>query len=135
MENTEGNGGPQVDFVGERKLFAHCLLIAVFIKLRKFFTHCQLKEVFIKLKQVSEIIRKLKKIILVRIHGQLTAIHVHIKSVRADGTRDRSLSCQKHSFFVLNANYRKLYVNLPKTWDIWILRDIKIWCIRSLVLP
>ena len=29
-------------------------------------------------------------------------------------------------FFVLNANYRKLYVNLPKTWDIWILRDIKI---------
>ena len=31
----------------------------------KFFTHCQLKEVFIKLKQVSEIIRKLKKIILV----------------------------------------------------------------------
>ena len=48
-ENTEGNGGPQVDFVGERKLF----------------THCQLKEEFIKLKQVSEIIRKLKKIILV----------------------------------------------------------------------
>ena len=81
MENTEGNGGPQADFVGERELFAHCLLIAeliklrkffthsifsaVFIKLRKFFTHCQLKEVFIKLKQVSEIIRKLKKIILV----------------------------------------------------------------------
>ena len=31
----------------------------------KLFTHCQLKEVFIKLKQVSEIIRKLKKIILV----------------------------------------------------------------------
>ena len=45
MENTEGNGGPQADFVGERELF----------------THCQLKEVFIKLKQVSEIIRKLKK--------------------------------------------------------------------------
>ena len=81
MENTEGNGGPQADFVGERELFAHCLLIAEliklrkffthclskeeFIKLRKFFTHCQLKEVFIKLKQVSEIIRKLKKIILV----------------------------------------------------------------------
>ena len=94
MENTEGNGGPQADFVGER--------------------------------EVPGINRKLKKIILVRIHGQLTAIHVHIKSVRADGTRDRSLSCQKHSFFVLNANYRKLYVNLPKTWDIWILRDIKI---------
>ena len=50
MENTEGNGGPQADFVeGKAKLF----------------THCQLKEVFIKLKQVSEIIRKLKKIILV----------------------------------------------------------------------
>ena len=48
-----------------RKFFAHCLLIAELIKLRKFFTHCQLKEVFIKLKQVSEIIRKLKKIILV----------------------------------------------------------------------
>ena len=31
----------------------------------KLFTHCQLKEVFIKLKQVSEIILKLKKIILV----------------------------------------------------------------------
>ena len=31
----------------------------------KLFTHCQLKEVFIKLMQVSEIIRKLKKIILV----------------------------------------------------------------------
>ena len=57
--------GLQADFVGERKLFAHCLLIAELIKLRKFFTHCQLKEVFIKLKQVSEIIRKLKKIILV----------------------------------------------------------------------
>ena len=110
MENTEGNGGPQADCFDERELFAHCLLIAELIKL----------------KQVSEIIRKLKKIILVWIHGQLTAIHVHIKSVRADGTRDRSLSCQKHSFFVLNANYRKLYVNLPKTWDIWILRDIKI---------
>ena len=65
MENTEGNGGPQADGGGERELFAHCLLIAELIKLRKFFTHCQLKEVFIKLKQVSEIIRKLKKIILV----------------------------------------------------------------------
>ena len=65
MENTEGNGGPQVDFVGERKLFAHCLLIAELIKLRKFFTHCLSKEEFIKLKQVSEIIRKLKKKILV----------------------------------------------------------------------
>ena len=31
-----------------------------------------------------------------------------------------------HIFFVLNANYRKLYVNLPKICDIWILRDIKI---------
>ena len=51
MENTEGNGGPQADFVGER--------------------------------EVPGINRKLKKIILVRIHGQLTAIHVHIKSVRA----------------------------------------------------
>ena len=99
MENTEGNGGPQVDCFDERespgmkrelkeiglqadvfserelfahclliaeliklrKFFAHCLLIAELIKLRKFFTHCQLKEVFIKLKQVSEIIRKLKK--------------------------------------------------------------------------
>ena len=65
MENTEGNGGPQADFVGEREL--------------------------------SEIIRKLKKIILVWIHGQLTAIHVHIKSVRAgdgaaDGTGDRYLN-------------------------------------------
>ena len=80
MENTEGNGGPQVDCFderespgmkrelkeknistdvtdgcpqadggGERELFAHCLLIAELIKL----------------KQVSEIIRKLKKIILV----------------------------------------------------------------------
>ena len=73
--------GLQADVFSERELFAHCLLIAeliklrkffthsifsaVFIKLRKFFTHCQLKEVFIKLKQVSEIIRKLKKIILV----------------------------------------------------------------------
>ena len=55
-ENTEGNGGPQADFMGER--------------------------------ESSEIIRKLKKIILVWIHGQLTAIHVHIKSVRADGTGD-----------------------------------------------
>ena len=60
--------GLQADFVGERKLFAHCLLIAeliklrkffthsifsaVFIKLRKFFTHCKFKEEFIKLKQV-----------------------------------------------------------------------------------
>ena len=52
-------------FIKLRKFFAHCLLIAELIKLRKFFTHCQLKEVFIKLKQVSEIIRKLKKIILV----------------------------------------------------------------------
>ena len=51
--------------VSKQQLFAHCLLIAELIKLRKFFTHCQLKEVFIKLKQVSEIIRKLKKIILV----------------------------------------------------------------------
>ena len=87
MENTEGNGGPQVDcfderespgmkrelkeiglqadVFSERELFAHCLLIAELIKLRKFFTHCQLKEVFIKLKQVSGINRKLKKIILV----------------------------------------------------------------------
>ena len=32
---------------------------------RELFTHCLSKEVFIKLKQVSEIIRKLKKIILV----------------------------------------------------------------------
>ena len=82
-----------VVFIKLRKFFTHCLLIAELIKLRKFFTHCQLKEVFIKLKQVSEIIRNLKKIILVWIHGQLTAIHVHIKSVRADGTGDRSLSC------------------------------------------
>ena len=51
----------QGTFLFERELFAHCLLIAELIKLRKFFTHCQLKEVFIKLKQVSEIIRKLKK--------------------------------------------------------------------------
>ena len=87
MENTEGNGGPQADFVGKRELsridrelkemgpqadfvgkrelFAHCLLIAELIKLRKFFTHCIFSAVFIKLKQVSEIIRKLKKIILV----------------------------------------------------------------------
>ena len=57
--------GLQADVFSERELFAHCLLIAELIKLRKFFTHCQLKEVFIKLKQVSEIIRKLKKIILV----------------------------------------------------------------------
>ena len=61
MENTEGNGGPQADFVGERKLFAHCLLIAELIKLRKFFTHCQLKEEFIKLKQVQRIDRELKE--------------------------------------------------------------------------
>ena len=59
------DGGPQADFVGERKLFAHCLLIAELIKLRKFFTHSIFSAVFIKLKQVSEIIRKLKKIILV----------------------------------------------------------------------
>ena len=57
--------GLQADFVGERKLFAHCLLTAELIKLRKFFTHCQLKEVLIKLTQGSEIIRKLKKINLV----------------------------------------------------------------------
>ena len=57
--------GLQADFVGERKLFAHCLLIAELIKLRKFFAHCLSKEEFIKLKQVSEITRKLKKIILV----------------------------------------------------------------------
>ena len=57
MENTEGNGGPQADFVGEREspgmkrelkeiglqadvfsereLFAHCLLIAELIKLKQ----------------------------------------------------------------------------------------------------
>ena len=67
MENTEGNGGPQADFVGERELFthyifsvvfiklrkffAHCLLIAELIKLRKFFTHCLSKEEFIKLRK------------------------------------------------------------------------------------
>ena len=55
----------QGTFLFERELFTHSIFSAVFIKLRKFFTHCQLKEVFIKLKQVSEIIRKLKKIILV----------------------------------------------------------------------
>ena len=87
MENTEGNGGPQADFVGERELqridrelkeigpqadcfgerelFTHSIFSAVFIKLRKFFTHSIFSAVFIKLKQVSEIIRKLKKIILV----------------------------------------------------------------------
>ena len=81
MTQMVTDGGPQADGGGERELFthcqlkevfiklrkffAHCLLIAELIKLRKFFTHCQLKEVFIKLKQVSEIIRKLKKIILV----------------------------------------------------------------------
>ena len=50
-ENTEGNGGPQADFMGERELFAHCLLIAELIKLRKFFTHCLSKEEFIKLRK------------------------------------------------------------------------------------
>ena len=40
-----GNGGPQADGGVERKLF----------------THCQLKEVFIKLKQVSGINRELKE--------------------------------------------------------------------------
>ncbi|MCI7399605.1 MAG: nucleotidyltransferase family protein [Prevotella sp.] len=60
-ENTDGNGGPQADIVGECELFAHCLLIAELIKLRKFFTHCQLKEVFIKLKQVLRIDRELKE--------------------------------------------------------------------------
>ena len=44
--------GLQADFVGERKLFAHCLLIAELIKLRKFFTHNIFSAVFIKLKQV-----------------------------------------------------------------------------------
>ena len=65
QEQLETTICPRADRGGERELFAHCLLIAELIKLRKFFTHCQLKEVFIKLKQVSEIIRKLKKIILV----------------------------------------------------------------------
>ena len=73
MDNTEGNGGPQVDcfderespgmkrelkeiglqadFVGERKLFAHCLLIAELIKLRKFFAHCLLIAELIKLRK------------------------------------------------------------------------------------
>ena len=86
MENTEGNGGPQADvfserespgmkrelkeiglqadFVGERKLFAHCLLIAELIKLRKFFAHCQLKEVLIKLKQVLRKLIKLRKFLM-----------------------------------------------------------------------
>ena len=71
MENTEGNGGPQADFVGERESsemkreLKEIGLQADVISERELFTHCQLKEVFIKRKQVSEIIRKLKKIILV----------------------------------------------------------------------
>ena len=56
--------GLQADFVGERKLFAHCLLIAELIKLRKFFTHCQLKEVLIKLKQVLRKLIKLRKFLM-----------------------------------------------------------------------
>ena len=46
MENTEGNGGPQADFVGERELFAHCLLIAELIKLRKFLMDDRNMQVF-----------------------------------------------------------------------------------------
>ena len=76
MENAEGDGGPQADFMGER--------------------------------ESSEIIRKLKKIILVWIHGQLTAIHVHIKSVRADGTRDRSLSCPFDKWWLIIRKLIKL---------------------------
>ena len=56
--------GLQADFVGERKLFAHCLLTAELIKLRKFFTHCQLKEVLIKLKQVLRKLIKLRKFLI-----------------------------------------------------------------------
>ena len=75
MENTEGNGGPQADFVGERELFAHCLLIAELIKLRKFFAHCLLIAEFIKLRkffthyifisgvhQATQVLRKLIKL-------------------------------------------------------------------------
>ena len=81
MENTEGNGGPQADGGGERevpginrklkKKNIYPQMTQMEVRKRtmegnaKLFTHCQLKEVFIKLKQVSEIIRKLKKIILV----------------------------------------------------------------------
>ena len=43
--------GLQADFVGERKLFAHCLLIAELIKLRKFFTHYIFSAEFIKLRK------------------------------------------------------------------------------------
>ena len=73
MENTEGNGGPQADFVGERELqridrelkeigpqadcfgerelFTHSIFSAVFIKLRKFFATCLLIAVLIKLRK------------------------------------------------------------------------------------
>ena len=58
-------------------------------------------------RELSEIIRKLKKIILVWIHGQLTAIHVHIKSVRADGTGDShcpALSINDDWFFASSSS-------------------------------
>ena len=73
MENTEGNGGPQVDcfderespgmkrelkeiglqadVFSERELFTHCLSKEEFIKLRKFFAHCLLIAELIKLRK------------------------------------------------------------------------------------
>ena len=61
--SRKGYGGPQADGGGGNA---------------KLFTHCQLKEVFIKLKQVSGINRKLKK---KNIYPQMTQMEVRKRTV------------------------------------------------------